>query len=86
MVLPVNQTAERPAGKPAPPAAEQANGDARLDLERLFDTYGIAPLPLSLGRIPLDLVRAYHNWCDLLGTWPELETEPWLPVGSVGPC
>jgi len=85
MVLPVNQTAERPAGKPAPPAAEQANGDARLDLERLFDTYGIAPLPLSLGRIPLDLVRAYHNWCDLLGTWPELETEPWLPVGSVGP-
>jgi len=64
-----------------PPAAE----GTRLDFERLFDTYGIVPLPLSLGRVPLDLVRAYHNWSDLLGTWPELDEEPWLPVGSIGP-
>jgi hypothetical protein len=64
---------------------EPPDGEGRIDLERLFDTYGIAPLPLSAGRVPLDLVRAYHNWCDLLSAWPELDDEPWLPVGSIGP-
>ena len=54
-------------------------------LERLFDTYGVVPLPLSLGRVPLDLLRAYHNWADYLALWPDLDAEPWLPVGSIGP-
>ena len=56
-----------------------------MDLERLFDTYGITPLPLGLKRVPLDLLRSYQNWSDSLGVWPELESEPWLPVGSIGP-
>jgi type II secretory ATPase GspE/PulE/Tfp pilus assembly ATPase PilB-like protein len=42
-------------------------------------------LPLGLRRVPLDLLRAYQNWSDLLSTWPELDEEPWLPVGAVGP-
>jgi type II secretory ATPase GspE/PulE/Tfp pilus assembly ATPase PilB-like protein len=55
------------------------------DLERLFEDGGITPLPLSLGRLPLDLVRAYVNWCDFLSAWPDLDAEPWLPVGAIGP-
>jgi len=72
-----------PAPRPAPP--ESPGDSVRPDIERLFDTYGIIPLPLSLGRLPLDLVRAYNNWADFLGVWPELDAEPWLPVGSIGP-
>jgi type IV pilus assembly protein PilB len=73
----------RPSSPPA--SAESEGGDGRVDLERLFDTYGVSPLPLSLGRVPLDLIRAYQNWCDLLGAAPDLDHEPWLPVGSIGP-
>jgi type II secretory ATPase GspE/PulE/Tfp pilus assembly ATPase PilB-like protein len=69
-------------GRPAVPVPEPTG---RLDLERLFDTYGMTPLPLSLGRVPLDLLRTYDNWCDLLGTRPDPDLTPWLPVGSVGP-
>ena len=67
------------------PALASPPPSARLDLERLFDTYGLTPLPLSLGRVPLDLLRSYDNWCDLLGQRPDLDEEPWLPVGAVGP-
>lgn len=68
-----------------PLAADPPPPDEPLDLERLFDTYGMIPLPLGLRRVPLDLVRAYQNWCDLLGNSPDLDSEPWLPVGSIGP-
>jgi type II secretory ATPase GspE/PulE/Tfp pilus assembly ATPase PilB-like protein len=68
---------------PGLPPPGEPNG--RLDLERLFDTYGVTPLPLSRGRVPLDLLRAYDNWCDLSATFPDLDQEPWLPVGAVGP-
>jgi type II secretory ATPase GspE/PulE/Tfp pilus assembly ATPase PilB-like protein len=75
-----------PARRAAPALRpEAAADDPRLDLERLFDTWAIAPLPFANGRVPLDLLRAYQNWSDLLATWPELDTEPWLPVGSIGP-
>jgi type IV pilus assembly protein PilB len=73
------------ARAPAAPRPEPPDCDHRLDLERLFDTWGIAPLPFAAGRVPLDLLRAYLNWASLRATWPELETEPWLPVGSLGP-
>lgn len=59
--------------------------DGRIDFERLFDTYGITPLPLGMRRVPQDLLRAYQNWSDMLSAWPDLDQEPWLPVGSVGP-
>ena len=49
----------RPSSPPA--SAESEGGDGRVDLERLFDTYGVSPLPLSLGRVPLDLIRAYQT-------------------------
>ena len=62
-----------------------ADDDGRTDPERLFETCGITPLPLSLGRVPLDVLRAYENWSDLLSEWPDLNAEPWLPVGSIGP-
>jgi type IV pilus assembly protein PilB len=65
--------------------ANQPRDDGRLDLERLFDTYALIPLPLSSGRVPLDLLRCYLNWSNMLSTWPDLDAEPWLPVGSVGP-
>ena len=55
------------------------------DFERLFDTYGVAPMPLAPRRIPLDILRAYESWADLLGAWPDLAEEPWLPVGAIGP-
>ncbi len=71
------------AAPSAPSPAGSLTG--RLDLERLFDTYGMTPLPLSRGRVPLDLLRAYDNWCDLCGSAPDLDQEPWLPVGAVGP-
>lgn len=68
-----------------PSAAAGPNEHARLDLERLFDTYAVVPTPLSNTRVPLDLLRMYQNWADLLSSWPELESEPWLPVGAIGP-
>jgi type II secretory ATPase GspE/PulE/Tfp pilus assembly ATPase PilB-like protein len=67
-----------------PPAAPVPESE-RPDPEHLFESQGITPLPLSPGRLPLDLVRAYNNWADFLATWPELDAEPWLPVGSIGP-
>src|SRR5580658_1233770 len=73
---------DRPAAKSSPPPPDD---DSRMDPERLFDTYGITPLPLSIARVPLDLLRAYENWSDLLSEWPDLDAEPWLPVGSIGP-
>jgi len=77
---------DRPAAwLPRPPSAASPPDSDRPDLERLFDTYGIAPLPLSPARLPLDLVRAYNNWADFLSEWPELDADPWLPVGSIGP-
>jgi type IV pilus assembly protein PilB len=86
MVLPLASELDGPTVVATPALAEEPpESDGRLDLERLFDTYGIAPLPLSSGKVPLDLVRAYHNWCDLLSASPDLEAEPWLPVGSIGP-
>ena len=78
--------ADRPATKAAPAIPADPPPDAgRLDFERLFDTYGISPLPLGMRRVPLDLLRAYQNWSDLLSAWPDLDSDPWLPVGSVGP-
>ena len=74
-----------PALAAAASVAEPLESEACLDAERLFDTFGVVPLPLGIGRVPLDLLRAYQNWCDLLGEQPNLEEEPWLPVGSVGP-
>jgi type II secretory ATPase GspE/PulE/Tfp pilus assembly ATPase PilB-like protein len=80
------QTFALDPARPAPsPLDEPADEDVRMDLERLFDTYGITPLPLGLRRLPVDLLRAYQNWSELLSVWPDLEAEPWLPVGSVGP-
>ena len=77
---------DRPAVKAVPPiSADPSQDDGRLDFERLFDTYGITPLPLGMRRVPLDLLRAYQNWSDLLSVWPDPDIEPWLPVGSVGP-
>ena len=73
-----------PDRQPPRPPAPRPEGD-RPDLERLFDTYGLTPLPLAPARLPLDLVRAYNNWADFLGEWPELDEEPWLPVGAIGP-
>jgi type II secretory ATPase GspE/PulE/Tfp pilus assembly ATPase PilB-like protein len=67
----------------APPSAPGSAGPP--DFERLFDTYGLTPLPLGPRRTPHDLLRAYFNWCDFLGAWPDLAEEPWLPVGAVGP-
>ncbi len=65
--------------------SEGAPGTDRVDIERLFDTYGITPMPLASRRIPLDILRAYENWCEKLGIWLDPGSEPWLPVGSVGP-
>src|SRR5271168_157252 len=73
---------ERPDAISTPPPNDDDN---RIDPERLFDTYGITPLPLALGRAPHDLLRAYENWSDLLSQWLHLDAEPWLPVGSIGP-
>ncbi len=50
-----------------------------------LDEVRLAPLPLSLGRIPLDLLRTYHNWSHHLQAWPDLASAPWLPVGAIGP-
>lgn len=60
-------------------------GAATPDLDRLFDTYGMTPMPVGMRRVPLDLLRAYQNWCDFLKSWPDLAEEPWLPIGSLGP-
>src|SRR5580658_774239 len=54
-------------------------------LGRLFEEANLVPMPLSLGHIPLDILRAYENWCDHLQTWLDLDAEPWLPVGAIGP-
>ncbi|MGH7996466.1 MAG: GspE/PulE family protein [Opitutaceae bacterium] len=74
----------RPIGRP-PPASSSPGEQVRLDLERLFDTYGVVPLPLATGHVPLDLLRMYENWADMLSSGPALESEPWLPVGAIGP-
>src|SRR5208283_5458104 len=86
MVQTLSLNADRAATMAASqlPAGPSFDGD-RMDLERLFDTYGITPLPLGMRRVPQDLLRAYQNWSDLLSVWPDLEGEPWLPVGAVGP-
>ncbi|HZZ56784.1 MAG TPA: ATPase, T2SS/T4P/T4SS family [Opitutaceae bacterium] len=73
------------ATDPAARGANEAAPEGPIDFERLFDTYGITPMPLGTARIPLDLIRAYQNWSDFLGGGPDLAEEPWLPVGSIGP-
>jgi type II secretory ATPase GspE/PulE/Tfp pilus assembly ATPase PilB-like protein len=86
MVATLAAPSGRPPARPISAAeAEPFGEDSRLDLERLFDTYAVVPLPLAGGRIPLDLLRAYQIWSEMLGLWPELDAEPWLPVGSIGP-
>ena len=73
-----------PPGRPPAPALPDEE-DHDFDLERFFDTYGVVPMPLNGVGVPLDLIRAYQSWANMLSTWPELDTEPWLPVGSIGP-
>ena len=56
-----------------------------LDLEKLFEREAIVPMPLATEKLPVDILRAYMAWADLLGAWPDQSEEPWVPVGAVGP-
>ena len=58
---------------------------AAIDLEVLFAREAIVPMMFATDKMPVDLLRAYMAWADLLGAWPEQAEEPWVPVGAVGP-
>ncbi|HEX3728180.1 MAG TPA: hypothetical protein VHV47_00115, partial [Opitutaceae bacterium] len=57
--------APSPTGRP-PAGTLPDEEDHDFDLERFFDTYGVVPMPLNGVGVPLDLVRAYHNWSNML--------------------